>query len=213
MHITAILCSSLFTGNDWVLTKPDSEPELPSRRLEGVGAVIRDRQNQPDESYLLLKLGPGGYRYHNTEGSIIFFANGKPLIYDGGEAGETWRHSTLSFLRLPYHAGSGACGTLFDSDLIGFTQGVSPKVLKAGEANYLNDKCRPEDVELGFRNYHEPNPANSRSLFWVKNDYLIMHDALNIDSSIPTHWHLQIVGDDHTGESGRRLAVQGTFRN
>ncbi len=198
-------------GNDWVLSKPDTEPELPSRRLEGFGAVLRGQQNQPDESYLLLKLGPGGYRYHNTEGSIVFFANGKPLIYDGGEAGETWRHSTLSFYANHTMLAPGHVERFFDSDSFGFTQGVSPKVLKPGEPNFLNDRCRPEDAETGYRNYHEPHPANSRSLFWIKNDYLIMHDALHIDAEIPSHWHLQVVGDEHRGDLKNGWIFKGRF--
>jgi hypothetical protein len=198
-------------GNDWVLRKPDTEPELPSRRLEGFGAVLRSQQNQPDESYLLLKLGPGGYRYHNTEGSIIFFANGKPLIYDGGEAGETWRHSTLSFYANHAMLAPGHVERFFDSDSFGFTQGVSPKVLKPGEANYLNDRCRPEDAETGYRNYHEPKPANSRSLFWAKDEYLLIHDALDIAADIPSHWHLQVVGDAHVGNVNSGWRFKGRF--
>ncbi|MEI8312304.1 MAG: hypothetical protein WCH98_16245, partial [Verrucomicrobiota bacterium] len=76
-------------------TDPLIVPE--SRRLEGFGAVLRNRVNTESEDYLLLKQGPGGYRYHRTEGSFLLFAEGRPLVYDGGEAGETWRHSTLSF--------------------------------------------------------------------------------------------------------------------
>jgi hypothetical protein len=51
-----------------------------------------------------------------------------------------------------------------------------------------------------LRSYHEPNPAHSRSLFWVKDEYLLMHDALKLDAEIPSHWHLQVVGDDHVGD-------------
>jgi len=68
--------------------KPADPPVLASRRLEGFGGVLRGNFGRDDEFYLLLKQGPGGYRYHRSEGSIILFADGKPLIYDGGEAGE-----------------------------------------------------------------------------------------------------------------------------
>jgi len=99
----------VFTGLSEQDLKPPMSPApvLESRRLEGFGAVIRGNFGMRDESYLLLKQGPGGYRYHRTEGSIILFAYGKPLIYDGGEAGDTWRHSTLSFhdVHMPLAAG------------------------------------------------------------------------------------------------------------
>lgn len=198
-------------GSDWMMGPPDTKPVLPSRRLEGFGAVLRSRQNQPGESYLLLKLGPGGYRYHNTEGSFIFFADGKPLIYDGGEAGETWRHSTLSFHASHTMLAPGHVERFFDADSLGFIQGVSPRILEPGQPNYLNDRCRPEDAQTGYRNYHEPDPANSRSLFWVKDDYLLVHDALHIDAGIPSHWHLQVVGDSHTGDLQNGWLFKGRF--
>jgi len=203
----------LFFANadDWMLTPPLKSPVLPSRKLEGFGAVLRGNQNQNDESFLLLKLGPGGYRYHNTEGSIIFFADGKPLIYDGGEAGETWRHSTLSFYDAHTMLVPGHVERFHDFGHVGFTQGVSPKVLKPGEPNFLNDTCRPESIEVGYRNFHEPNPAHSRSLFWVKDEYLVMHDSLNLAPEIPSHWHLQVVADSHAGDLESGWRFKGRF--
>jgi uncharacterized RmlC-like cupin family protein len=203
----------LFFANadEWMLSPPATSPELPSRRLEAFGAVLRGNQNRSNESYVLLKLGPGGYRYHSTEGSIIFFADGKPLLYDGGEAGEAWRHSTLSFYDTHTMLAPGHVERFFDNAQLGFTQGVSPKALKPGEPNYLNDTCRPEDTETGYRNYHEPKPANSRTLFWVKDEYLLIHDALDIDADIPSHWHLQVVGEAHVGDVKSGWRFQGRF--
>ncbi len=189
----------LFFANadEWMLSPPAVNPALPSRRLEGFGAILRTSMHRPNESCLLLKLGPGGYRYHNTEGSILFFADGKPLIYDGGEAGETWRHSTLSFHDTHTMLAPGHVERFQAFSGLGFIQGVSPRALNPGEPNYLNDQCSPESIAIGAANYHEPNPAVSRSLFWVEDDYLIMHDALNLDPQIATHWHLQVVADSH----------------
>jgi len=203
----------LFFANadEWMLTPPAEPTRLPSRRLEGFGAVLRGYQNLPDESFVLLKLGPGGYRYHNTEGSIIFFADGRPLLYDGGEAGETWRHSTLSFHASHTMLAPGHVERFHDREQLGFVQGVNPKVLAPGEPNFLNDRCRPESITTGYQNYHEPNPANSRSLFWVKDQYLLMHDALRLEAAIPSHWHLQVVSDSHTGDLRTGWRFAGRF--
>ncbi|MGE9291296.1 MAG: carboxypeptidase-like regulatory domain-containing protein, partial [Puniceicoccales bacterium] len=108
-----------------------SNPKVtpPSRRLEGFGAVFRNHVNDPRESYLLIKQGPGGYRYHRTEGSFLWFAKGRPLVFDGGEAGETWRHSTLSFHDVHMPLAPGRVERHFESGGIQFLQGAHPVIL------------------------------------------------------------------------------------
>jgi hypothetical protein len=197
----------LFASLDEEDLRPQSEPEpLVSRRLEAFGAVFRDHFNQPDEFYMLLKQGPGGYRYQNTEGSLILFADGKPLLYDGGEAGETWRHSTLSFYdtHLPLEAGHVERFHSFAG--LEFVQGVHPCVNKPGE---IVDHCHHSRVEIAYQRMAEMHPANARSVFWVSNEYLILHDELKIDPAIPSHWHLQVVAESETGDSQTGYLFQG----
>jgi len=181
----------------------DPSLELPSRRLEGFGAVLRNRLNTPEEDYLLIKQGPGGYRYHRTEGSFLFFAEGKPLIYDGGEAGETWRHSTLSFhdVRMPLSA--GRVERFFSHPAFHFVQGVHPEVIGPGEPVFLSDTCEHYLVEEAYRRFEKKNPAAVRSFAWVGGEYLVIHDALEIDPQIPSHWNLQFVGESITGHGGQ----------
>ena len=168
-----------------------------SRRLAGFGAVFRGGVNTPEEFYCLFKLGPGGYRYHRTEGSIILFADGKPLIYDGGEGGETWRHTTLSFGETHAPLAAGHIERFASFDAVDFAQGVNPKALEAGEPIFLSDSCEHHLVEEARRRFHEPRPANSRSCLWVKDEYLLLHDQLDLPAGLTTHWHLQAVADDH----------------
>ena len=183
-------------------------PESPriepvSRILEGFGAVLRNRVNTPDEDYVLIKQGPGGYRYQRTEGSFLLFAGGRPLVYDGGEAGETWRHSTLSFhdVRLPMAAGH--VERFFTDPRFQFVQGVHPEIIGPGEPVFLSDSCHHELVDECYRRFEKPDPAVVRSFSYVGSDYLVVHDALDTDPSIPSHWHLQVVGDGGTGGAGQ----------
>jgi len=186
-------------------------PELVSRRLEGFGAVFRGGFNTEKEFYLLFKQGPGGYRYHRTEGSIILFADGKPLIYDGGEAGETWRHTTLSFHDVHMPMACGHVERFHSFGGLDFCQGVHPLVIKPGEVIQLNDDCHHTCVPVAWARYREPNPANVRSVLWVKGEYIILHDDLRVDPSIPSFWQAQIVADGETGNARDGYIFKGRF--
>lgn len=191
--------------------RPAQAPEMSSRRLEGFGSVCRGNVGQEDEFYLLFKLGPGGYRYHRTEGSILLISEGKPLIFDGGEAGETWRHTTLSFGETHMPLAAGHIERFHSFDKMDFSQGVNPKALQPGEPVFLSDKCDHQLVELAYERFNEPNPANSRSVLWAKNEYIILHDQLRLAADLLTHWHLQAVADEHTGNWREGYRFNGRF--
>ena len=197
------------------LTEEDLQParaeQLGSRRLEGFGAVFRGKFGAPDEFYLLFKQGPGGYRYHRTEGSILLFANGKPLIYDGGEAGETWRHSTLSFEATHMPLAPGHVERFASFAGLDFVQGVHPVALGPGDAVFLSEVCEHRLVEVAKQRYAEPNPADVRSVVWVKDEYVVLHDDLALPGKTPTHWHLQVVSDSHTGNWREGYRFAGRF--
>lgn len=186
-------------------------PKLESRRLEGFGAVLRSNFNTENESYCIFKLGPGGYRYHRTEGSILLIENGKPLIFDGGEAGETWRHTTLSFGETHMPLAPGHVERFESNEFCDFTQGVNPVALQPGEPVFLSDTCQHTLVPLAKKRYEESNPVNSRSLLHVKGEYYILHDQLNLKENQLTHWHLQAVADDHSGDFKKGYIFKGRF--
>jgi len=199
----------LFSSLEEADLQPVQPAILTSRRLEGYGAVFRGHFGEPNEFYLLLKQGPGGYRYHRTEGSIILFADGKPLIYDGGEAGETWRHTTLSFGETHLPLAPGHVERFYSSDVLDFSQGVHSNVILPGEPIQLCDDCHHSLVAVAERRFHEPHPANSRSVLWVKDEYVIIHDELN--TAIQSYWHLQAVADGETGNARDGWIFQGRF--
>ncbi|MEI8197804.1 MAG: hypothetical protein WCI73_18065, partial [Phycisphaerae bacterium] len=197
------------------LTAEDLAPARPitlaSRRLEGFGAVLRGSVGTPDEFYLLFKQGPGGYRYHRTEGSFLLFTDGKPLLYDGGEGGETWRHSTLSFhdVHMPLAAGHVERFAALDS--LDFVQGVHPLALKPGQVVCLSDSCEHQLVAEAQRRFAIDPPADSRCLWWIKDQYIIVHDELRLDPDTLTHWHLQVVADEHEGNAAAGYRFRGRF--
>lgn len=186
-------------------------PVLASRRLEGFGAVFRGDVGGEREFYLLLKQGPGGYRFHRTEGSFILFANGQPLVYDGGEAGETWRHSTLSFHATHMPLAPGHVERFLTFSALDFCQGVHPVALSPGQQVFLSDDCRHELVPLAFQRYHEPDPANARSFLWIKDDYVLVHDDLLLPPDVPSCWHVQAVADAWDGSAAAGYRFRGRF--
>jgi hypothetical protein len=191
--------------------RPAPAPVLPSRRLEGFGAAFRGHFEKQDEFFLLLMQGPGGYRYHRTEGSLLLFADGKPLIYDCGEAGETWRHTTLSFGEAHLPLAGGHVERFHSFDALDFCQGVHPDIVRPGEPIFLCDRCDHDLVDLAERRFVEPNPADSRSVLWVKDDYVILHDELKPGVGAGSHWHLQAVAQGETGNAHDGWTFRGRF--
>ena len=198
-------------------TPPPEQPDFPaprltSRRLEGYGGIIRDHFGTPDELYILFKLGPGGYRYHRSEGSFIYFAGGRPLVYDGGEAGETWRHATLSFYDTHQPPAAGHLERAVFLGEVRMLQGVTPAVIKPGEPVWLSDDCHHQLVAEALRRFQEPEPVNHRTLLSVGDDYLVVHDDLRLkDPAVPVYWHLPVVAEAAQVTGPGRWFFQGRF--
>ncbi len=189
--------------------EPVAEQLLASRRLEGFGAIFRGHVGQPNEFYLLFKQGPGGYRYHRTEGSFLLMADGRPLVFDGGEAGETWRHSTLSFHESHMPLAPGHVQRFATLPSADFVQGVHPKALSPSDPVFLSDSCEHQLVDVAWERFREPNPAVVRSILWIKDDYVIVSDDLRLPEEMPTHWHLQVVSDAHNGSAAEGWRFTG----
>ena len=187
-------------------------PRLVSRRLEGFGAILRDHFDTPEEFYVLFKLGPGGYRYHRTEGGFLYFAHGRALVYDGGEAGETWRHATLSFHDTHLPLAPGHLERFVPLSRATLAQGVNPKAINPGEPVFLSDRCDHQLVAEAIARFREPNPLNHRSLLAVRDEYLIVHDdLLGLAPEIPVFWHLPVVADACRELAPRVWRFRGRF--
>ncbi len=201
----------LFTALESDDLRPAPPAVLTSRRLEGFGSVFRGAFGTDREFYLLFKQGPGGYRYHRTEGSLLLFADYTPLVYDGGEAGETWRHSTLSFHAAHTPLAPGHVERFHSDAAVDFCQGVHPKALDPGEPTFLSDDCNAELVAVAHARFLEPRPAVSRSICWVKDEYVVIHDELDLPDGLLTHWHLQVVADAHTYDAAGGYRFAGRY--
>ena len=202
-----------FTAMDEGDLAPAQPQTLTSRRLEGFGAVFRGGFGTSEEFYLLFKQGPGGYRYHRTEGSFLLMAHGRPLVWDGGEAGETWRHSTLSFHETHMPLAPGHVERFHSLSSVDFVQGVHPKALSPGDPVFLSDSCEHTLVDVAWERFREPDPADVRSVLWVKGQYGVVFDDLHLPPETQTHWHVQMVGDSHEGSlvNGGDMRLHGRF--
>src|SRR5262249_55986184 len=129
----------------------------------------------------------------------LLFADGKPLVFEGGEGGETWRHSTVSFHDAQMPPAAGHVERFCTLPGVDFVQGVHPEAIRPGEPVFLSDDCHHRLVDVARRRFAEPNPVDVRSVFHVRGEYVVVHDDLAMDPAIPFHWHLHVVAD---GESG-----------
>lgn len=191
--------------------QPVAPPRLQSRRLGGFGAVLRGDFGAPNESDVLWKQGPGGYRFQRSEGSFMLFAKGVPLVYEGGEAGETWRHSTLSFHNAHTPLAPGHVTKFHSEPDFEWVQGVHPKILSPGEPIYLSDDCNHQLVEESWRRFDEPNPQVVRSICRVRDEYFVVHDALKVAPEVLAHWHLHVVAEGETYDEEFGFIFKGRF--
>lgn len=184
---------------------------LASRRLEGFGAIFRGRVGSPDEFMLLAKLGPGGYRYHGSEGSFILVADGRPLVYDGGEAGEAWRHSAITYhdARLP--PAPGRIERFATLPAVDYAQGSHPVVLTPGDPLFLSDVCDHRLVAEAHRRAAITQPAAARAWMWVKDEYVVVWDRLDVEADVVNRWNLQVMADGESGNPAAGLRFRGRF--
>jgi hypothetical protein len=188
-------------------------PPLPSRRLEGFGAVFRGAVGADDEFMLLAKLGPGGYRYHRSEGSFILVADGRPLVYDGGEGGEAWRHSGITYHEARLPPAPGRIERFASLPSVDYAQGLHPVVPRPGDPAYLSDVCDHRLVEEAHRRARIARPAAARAWLWVKGGYVLVWDRLDVDAEVVHRWNLQVLADAEAGDPYARagLRFRGRF--
>ena len=190
---------------------PAPAPDLVSRRLEGFGAIFRGQVGRPDEFMLLAKLGPGGYRYHRSEGSFLLVADGRPLVWDGGEAGEAWRHSAISYHESQMPPSAGRVERFASLPMADYVQGVHPVVLQPGDPVFLSDDCHHRLVDEALRRARIERPAAARAWLWVKDAYVVLWDRLDVGDDVVHRWNLQVMADGESGDPGRGLRFRGRF--
>ncbi|MCK5328929.1 MAG: hypothetical protein KAR36_10015 [Candidatus Latescibacteria bacterium] len=89
----------------------ESEPTYPRSKLhEGLGAIFRTVHKNGKEGYLLVKMGPSRGHYDPDEGSLIWYAYGRPVLADFGcqynpNIECAWLHNRISFDGWNEHGG------------------------------------------------------------------------------------------------------------
>jgi hypothetical protein len=93
-------CSLFLVDPDIEPKRPD--PPLASEHLPGYGAVLRNRWDADEETYLLFKMGYVSQHFDADEGSFHWYARGVPLSMDWGcmyqpSITQPWMHSSVAF--------------------------------------------------------------------------------------------------------------------
>jgi hypothetical protein len=133
-----------------------------SENLPQYGFCFRDGWGTPNETYLLLKCGKGGYRYHNSESSFVLYARNRPLSLDGDENFVPARHAAISVGAEFGYVGRG----MIDRHLL------SPTA----------DYCRGAFAEKGI----------TRSIVFAKNDYIVIRDDVSRSQTTHFHLPLLV---------------------
>ena len=94
---------------------------------------------------------------------------------------------------------------------VDFCQGVHPLALRPGDPVFLSDRCDVGYVEESLRRYQEPCPEALRSVVWVKDEYVVLHDDLYLPPAMESYWHLQIVAESYTVDPDSGYRFRGRF--
>ena len=107
-----------------------------------------------------------------------------------------------------------ACGHVerfFSFAGVDFAQGVHPVAIRPGDPIQANDSCHDALAKVAWERYADPDPVDVRSVLWIKDEYVILHDDLHLDPSIPSFWHMQVVAQGETGNPHDGYLFQGRF--
>lgn len=94
----------MYPNDEFVLNEelPAAPPDLSSRHFPGFGAVMRAHVGDPNETYLLCRMGYQMEHYEDDQGEIVLYSRGAPLLMDFGSQyqpmmARPWLHNRVSF--------------------------------------------------------------------------------------------------------------------
>ncbi|MHB9132993.1 MAG: hypothetical protein ACYDBB_18150 [Armatimonadota bacterium] len=84
---------------------PASPPDMRSRHFPGFGSVMRSHFGDPNETYLIFRMGYNHEHYEDDQGNIVLYAKGAPLLLDFGSQYapmmlRSWMHNKVGFNRM-----------------------------------------------------------------------------------------------------------------
>ena len=82
-----------------------SPPDMCSQHFPGFGAVMRSHFGDPNETYLVFRMGFQHEHYEDDQGNILLYAKGAPLVLDFASLYEpamvrAWMHNCVAFDRM-----------------------------------------------------------------------------------------------------------------
>lgn len=176
----------------------------------GLGAIFRNE----DQGYLLIKMGPSRGHYDPDEGSLLWYAWGKPILADFGcqynpNIECSWLHNRISFDKWNE---SGNPHFEIQSHHIGEHVDHIQGTLTVPQLHRWAD--RPiRDTNFDFRSLPEPKDISpvtwQRDVLYIREcETILIHD--HIDGHQATDWNLQIFADN-VSTAGNHAHCQGQF--
>lgn len=93
----------MYPNDELILNEdlPAEAPDLSSRHFPGFGAVMRAHVGDPNETYLLFRMGYQHEHYEDDQGEIVLYSRGAPLLMDFGSQyqpmmARPWLHNRVS---------------------------------------------------------------------------------------------------------------------
>jgi len=178
----------------------EEEPEfLVSKVHEGLGPVLRAAHDDGSEGYILFKCGQSRGHYDADEGSLIWYAFGKPMLIDYGTqytplVSQPWMNNRIS---VDHKMDNLKAGTILHSSLqmgFDFVCGQMEidrlQAISEWPARYLED----HDANCRLPWHDVPRHLWRRYLLYIHDlETIVLLD--DIQGSLPTDWSIQVLAD------------------
>jgi len=195
---------------------------LQSECMDEVGVALRDRQGEPDESYLFQKIGFAKDHYEEDETAFNWYAKGTPLCMDYGTyTGGVGVAGAHNLVEIPDADAlrRGYLGDHLFTPALDYTRCEVPVTLKLlwgkgrSFAEVENkdgkiDRTKTPYFYIGDKNPVGPKVWKVRQLLFVKPDYTVLFDR--VYGQVPHRYNLHFTGTD-IRRDGSFITAKGRF--
>jgi hypothetical protein len=195
---------------------------LQSECMDEVGVALRDRQGEPDESYLFQKIGFAKDHYEADETAFNWYAKGTPLCMDYGTyTGDVGVGGAHNLVEIPDEdpLRRGYLGDHLFTPALDYTRCEVPVTLKLlwgkvrSFAEVENkdgkiDRTKTPYFYIGDKNPVGPKVWKVRQLLFVKPDYTVIFDR--VYGQVPHRYNLHFTGTDIRREDSK-ITAEGRF--
>jgi hypothetical protein len=195
---------------------------LASECMDEVGVALRDRQGEPEESYLFQKIGFAKDHYEADETAFNWYAKGTPLCMDYGTyTGDVAVGGAHNLVEIPDEDNlrRGYLGDHLFTPALDYTRCEVPVTLKLlwgkvrSFAEVENkdgkiDRTKTPYFYIGDKNPVGPKVWKVRQLLFVKPDYTVLFDR--VYGRVPHRYNLHFTGTD-IRRDGPFITAKGRF--